>query len=90
MSQEERAAFEAEGLFAHWRFWMPNSGGAVELTPQPGHVEWNDMVRGRATVDLGSLSDPVLNRADASSTHSAAWWTVPILALRVFCGAKTT
>ena len=66
MSQEYRAAFEAEGRVAHWRFRLPNSGGAVELTPQPGHVEWNDMVRGRVTVDLGSLSDPVLIRADGS------------------------
>ena len=70
MSQEDHAAFEDDERVAHCRFRLPNSGGAVEVTPQPGHVEWNDMVGGRVTVDFGSLSDPVLNRADGSYLHT--------------------
>lgn len=70
LSKEERAALEAEGRAPHWRFRLPNSGGGDGLTPQPSPVEWDDMIRGRVSVDLGSLSDPVLIRADGSYLYT--------------------
>ena len=68
MSDEERQAFEAEGRAPHWRFKLPNSG--EDLNPQPTHVTWDDLIRGQVTVDLGSLSDPVLIRADGSYLYT--------------------
>lgn len=68
MTDEERQAFEAEGRAPHWRFKLPNSGD--DLVPKPTHVSWDDMIRGQVTVDLGSLSDPVLIRADGSYLYT--------------------
>ncbi|MCH9808045.1 MAG: glutamate--tRNA ligase [Alphaproteobacteria bacterium] len=70
LTDEERAAFEKEGRVPHWRFRLPNTSGAEDLTPKPSPVEWADMIRGKVTVDLGSLSDPVLIRADGSYLYT--------------------
>lgn len=53
LTQEEIAAYEAEGRKPHWRF---------RLTQKP--VVWNDLIRGETTVDTASVSDPVLIRED--------------------------
>ena len=53
LSDEEKAAFEAEGRKPHWRFKL--SGNIVQ---------WTDLIRGETTVDTSSVSDPVLIRAD--------------------------
>lgn len=66
----ERAAFEAEGRKPHWRFRLPNTEGADNLKPLPTIVSWNDLIRGDQTVDLGSLSDPVLIRADGTYLYT--------------------
>lgn len=70
MTAEERAAFEAEGRSPHWRFRLPNTASAEDLTPQPTPVHWDDLIRGPVTVDLGSLSDPVLIREDGSYLYT--------------------
>lgn len=70
LSAEERAKFEAEGRRPHWRFRLPNSGPESGLSPLPTVVSWNDMIRGDQTVDLGSLSDPVLIREDGSPLYT--------------------
>jgi glutamyl-tRNA synthetase len=70
LSQEERAALEAEGRVPHWRFRLPNTGEGDGLEPRSTPVAWDDMIRGRVTVDLGSLSDPVLIRADGSYLYT--------------------
>lgn len=53
LSDEEKAALEAEGRRPHWRF---------KLSQTP--VTWTDLIRGETTVDTASVSDPVLIRED--------------------------
>ena len=40
------------------------------LAPLPTIVSWNDLVRGEQTVDVGSLSDPVVIRADGTFLYT--------------------
>ena len=53
------AAFEAEGRKPHWRFLLENRA-----------VGWRDEVRGKQHIEAGSLSDPVLIRADGSYLYT--------------------
>lgn len=59
LADEDRARLEGEGRKPHWRFWL-----------EPGSVEWDDLVRGSQHIDAGSLSDPVLVRADGSYLYT--------------------
>jgi len=59
LTDEQKAAYEAEGRIPHWRFKL--SGGTVT---------WTDMVRGDQTIDMSSLSDPVLIRGDGSYLYT--------------------
>ncbi|MCX5494220.1 glutamate--tRNA ligase [Kaistia dalseonensis] len=61
LSDAEKAALEAEGRKPHWRF---------KLDETAGHVTWDDLVRGHESVDIGSLSDPVLVREDGSYLYT--------------------
>ncbi len=70
LTPEERAAFQTEGRKPHWRFRLPNTEGECDLRPLPTIVSWNDLIRGDQTVDLGSLSDPVLIRADGTYLYT--------------------
>lgn len=70
LSDDERAKLEAEGRRPHWRFRLANTGEGTGLEPLPTIVSWNDLVRGDQTVDVGSLSDPVLIRADGSPLYT--------------------
>ncbi len=70
LSETERGKIEAEGRRPHWRFRLPNTSTEHGLVPQPTIVSWNDLVRGDQTVDLGSLSDPVLIRADGTFLYT--------------------
>ncbi|MGE4313845.1 MAG: glutamate--tRNA ligase [Pseudobdellovibrionaceae bacterium] len=58
LSQEQIAAYEAEGRKPHWRFKMNG-------TP----IEWDDHVRGPIKFDGSLLSDPVLIREDGSPLY---------------------
>lgn len=60
LSAEQKAAYEAEGRQPHWRFKLD----------VPARVEWDDMVRGHTSVDMASLSDPVLVRADGTYLYT--------------------
>lgn len=65
----ERQRLEDEGRQPHWRFLLPN----FESDPsaiRPTHVGWQDLCRGEQTVDLGSLSDPVLVREDGTFLYT--------------------
>ncbi|MCB1422289.1 MAG: glutamate--tRNA ligase [Nitratireductor sp.] len=62
---EELAKFEDEGRKPHWRFLLPNHKGDPSQ-PERTEIHWDDLVRGPQTVDLASLSDPVLIREDGS------------------------
>jgi len=66
---DERAAFEAEGRQPHWRFVLPNHDGDPFSTRRTD-ISWNDLCRGDQSVDLASLSDPVLIRADGTYLYT--------------------
>ncbi|MDQ0315961.1 glutamate--tRNA ligase [Amorphus orientalis] len=64
-----RRRYEEEGRRPHWRFLLPN----YESDPReirPTQVGWTDLCRGEQSVDLGSVSDPVLIRADGSFLYT--------------------
>lgn len=65
----EKAELEAQGRKPHWRFLLPNFENDPFST-QRTEVRWNDIVRGEETVDLASLSDPVLIREDGSYLYT--------------------
>ncbi|MBX7459030.1 glutamate--tRNA ligase [Qipengyuania sp. 1NDH17] len=56
LTDEERAAKEAEGVVPHWRFRLDHE--------EP--IRWDDGVRGLQKFDPAQLSDPVIRRADGS------------------------
>ena len=69
LSEDERKSLEESGRKPHWRFLLPN----FETDPlQTSRVdeEWNDLCREHQTVDLASLSDPVLIREDATYLYT--------------------
>ncbi|MNH49429.1 Glutamate--tRNA ligase 1 [compost metagenome] len=53
LTEDEKAAYEAEGRRPHWRFKLEGK-----------RVAWEDLARGHAEVDTASMSDPVLIRED--------------------------
>jgi glutamyl-tRNA synthetase len=59
LTAEERAALEAEGRMPHWRFKLSGA-----------RIEFDDLVRGRQSIDTASLSDPVLIRADGAYLYT--------------------
>ncbi|MEN2975587.1 glutamate--tRNA ligase [Tistrella bauzanensis] len=61
LTADDRRALEAEGRRPHWRFRLDDRETA-----------WDDMIRGRIEVHAGSLSDPVLIRADGAPTYTLA------------------
>ncbi len=65
LSAEDRARLEAEGRRPHWRFLLPNHDGDP-FAPRRTEARWHDLCRGEETVDLASLSDPVLVREDGT------------------------
>ncbi|MEM9999275.1 MAG: glutamate--tRNA ligase [Pseudomonadota bacterium] len=69
LTDDEKAAYEAEGRTPHWRFLLPNHNGDPFVT-QRTEVTWDDAVRGPQTVDLASMSDPVLIREDGSYLYT--------------------
>ncbi|MEO9599242.1 glutamate--tRNA ligase [Parasphingorhabdus sp.] len=56
LTQEEIAAFEAEGRKPHWRFKLDHE------TP----ITWTDRIRGDQNFDPALLSDPVIRRENGS------------------------
>ncbi|SHG47109.1 glutamyl-tRNA synthetase [Kaistia soli DSM 19436] len=61
LTDAEKAAFEAEGRQPHWRFRLDDAAP---------HVQWDDLVRGPESVDIGSQSDPVLIRGDGTFLYT--------------------
>ncbi len=56
LSEEERAAKEAQGIRPHWRFALDHDEA----------IAWEDGVRGAQKFEAAQLSDPVIRRADGS------------------------
>ncbi|NDV85218.1 glutamate--tRNA ligase [Aurantimonas aggregata] len=69
LTEAERAALAAEGRRPHWRFLLPNFGDDP-FFPTRTEIHWDDLIRGPQTVDLASLSDPVLVREDGSFLYT--------------------
>ncbi|TWG49584.1 MULTISPECIES: glutamate--tRNA ligase [unclassified Aminobacter] len=69
LTDEQKAAYEAEGRKPHWRFLLPNFAENPFET-QRTEVVWDDVVRGPQTVDLSSMSDPVLVREDGTYPYT--------------------
>ncbi|MFC4625177.1 glutamate--tRNA ligase [Daeguia caeni] len=69
LTDEQKAALEAEGRKPHWRFLLPNYDSDPFVTRRT-EVHWDDLVRGPQTVDLASMSDPVLVREDGTYLYT--------------------
>ena len=61
LTDNQKAAFEAEGRRPHWRFLLDHD-----------EVAWTDMVRGDVSYHMSSLSDPVLFREDGRVIYTMA------------------
>jgi len=59
MTAAQRATAEANGKRPYWRFKLSD-----------GAVPWNDLVLGSRNIKLGTVSDPVLIRADGSPLYT--------------------
>lgn len=59
LTEEQKAAYHAEGRKPHWRFKLSGA-----------RIVWQDLVRGEQAIDTASLSDPVLIRADGSYLYT--------------------
>lgn len=59
LTDEDRARLEAEGRKPHWRFKLSGQRRV-----------WQDLVRGEQPVETGSMSDPVLIRADGTFLYT--------------------
>ncbi len=70
LAPDEVARRIAAGEKPHWRFFLTNTDPSRGLAPLPTLVTWHDVVRGEQTVDIGSLSDPVLIRADGTPLYT--------------------
>ncbi|WP_375659212.1 glutamate--tRNA ligase [Bartonella sp. MR30HLJHH] len=69
LTAEEKKNFESQGRKPHWRFLLPNFENDPLQTKRT-EVCWNDAVKGKQTIDLASLSDPVLIREDGSYLYT--------------------
>ncbi|MCK5089987.1 MAG: glutamate--tRNA ligase, partial [Hyphomicrobiaceae bacterium] len=70
LTEDERAKLESEGRRPHWRFRLDNSETETGTAPLPTIVSWNDLVRGDQTVDVGSVSDPIVIRANGTFLYT--------------------
>ncbi len=61
LSAADVAKYEAEGRKPHWRFLLKDHP-----------VEWDDGIRGKVTIPVRELSDPVLIREDGSLLYTLA------------------
>lgn len=61
LSEEDRARLRAEGREGYWRFLLDQK-----------RTEWTDGILGPVSIDAGSVSDPVLIRADGQVLYTFA------------------
>ncbi len=66
LTDSERGALESAGRQPHWRFLLGTPG----VESASGEIVWNDLFRGRQSIDLASLSDPVLVREDGTFPYT--------------------
>lgn len=69
LSEEERSDLEASGRKPHWRFLLPNfRDDPVDM--ERTDIGWVDLYRGDQSIDLASMSDPVLIREDGTCLYT--------------------
>ncbi len=56
LSDEQKSAFEGEGVAPHWRFKLDHDAP----------IAWDDLIRGPQHFEARTMSDPVIRRADGS------------------------
>ncbi len=56
LTDDQRAALEADGVTPHWRFRLDHDAP----------ITWDDLIRGPQRFDPATMSDPVVRRADGS------------------------
>jgi glutamyl-tRNA synthetase len=61
LSDAEKSALEAQGIAPHWRFLL-----------QGDDPRWTDLVQGDSDIQISSMSDPVLIRADGVPLYTLA------------------
>lgn len=69
LTSAQIAEYESDGRRPHWRFLLPNFASDPQ-EPVRTEVHWTDLVRGEETVDLASVSDPVLMREDGTYLYT--------------------
>ncbi|MEW9808059.1 glutamate--tRNA ligase [Mesorhizobium sp. ZMM04-5] len=69
LTHAQISEYEADGRKPHWRFMLPNFRNDP-MEPERTEVEWSDLVRGDETIDLASLSDPILIREDGTFLYT--------------------
>ena len=69
LTAEEKAELESQGKKPHWRFLLPNFAESPFET-QRTEIKWDDVMCGEQTVDLASMSDPVLIRGDGTYLYT--------------------
>ena len=62
LSGEEKADLEKEGVKKYWRFKLNDTET----------VEWNDLVHGKISIPLNSVSDPIIIKPDGSYVYTFA------------------
>lgn len=69
LTDRQRADLEAQGKKPHWRFLLPNFDQDPFQTRRT-EIRFDDVIRGEQTVDLASMSDPVLIREDGTYLYT--------------------
>jgi glutamyl-tRNA synthetase len=59
LSDEKKAKLDAEMVPTYWRFMLPSKT-----------ISWDDVVFGHISYDLGSISDPVIQKADGTYLYA--------------------
>ncbi|MDR0753400.1 MAG: glutamate--tRNA ligase [Holosporaceae bacterium] len=62
ISEKERAANEAKGIKPHWRFKLAETQS----------MEWEDLVHGKISIHLSSVSDPIVVKPDGTFVDTFA------------------
>jgi glutamyl-tRNA synthetase len=61
LTPQMREEKESQGIAPHWRFRLDD-----------GRSEWNDLVHGKISIPLDSISDPILIKPDGSFVYTFA------------------
>lgn len=69
LTEAEKEELIKQGRKPHWRFLLPNYVDSPFKTTRT-NISWQDVVKGEQTIDLASLSDPILIREDGTYLYT--------------------